>query len=299
MQQFLTCRRGWWLHYYRALQRRRELPSLPTIGTIYHSGLEKYYRDPDITPLEVLAGVIESRERLTERYPELTEQIAKDCELVQIMLEGYFDWVEETSADVGLEVVGVEEQVDVPLEGTPYILRGKMDARLRRELDSSLLQFEHKTVGNLTDLPRFAASNFQFLTYDLLAYLEAQRSGNPDIKTDGVLLNMARRVKRTKTAKPPFYSRYEVRHNVHELRSHWRHVVAIGGMIDVARKALDDGVDPHIVCPPTINRNHSWSCPCAPITTMFDDGSDVEQFLAEFYEPYDPWARYVEGDEDE
>lgn len=156
------------------------------------------------------------------------------------------------------------------------------------------MQLEHKTVGNFTDLPRVAQSSPQFLTYDLLAYLT-----KPDgVPTDGVILNMLRRVKRTARAKPPFYMRHEVRHNVNELRAHWRHCVAIGWQISGAREALDAGADHHDVCPPSVDRSHSWACSCAPLGAMLDDGSDVEGFLSELYEVYDPMERYGEKEEE-
>jgi hypothetical protein len=251
--------------------------------------LEGYYNNGIEDPASY---VLTTAAQQVEEFPEIADQIMKDAELAAIMAEGYIEWLEETGADVGLKVIGAECQVEVPLGTTPYTLRGKIDTRLEREADGAWLQLEHKTVGNLTDLPKYAQSNPQFLTYDLLSYLKAQEEG--DRATDGVILNMARRVKRTAKAKPPFYARHEVRHNVDELRAHFRHVVAIGREIEQVWNALDGGTSHHDVCPPAIDRNHLWYCSCAPITTMFDDGSDVESYLEDLYEDYNPFARYDE-----
>ena len=288
MMAFTTCRRGWFIRYYRRLQRATHY-SLPTIGNMYHHGLEHYYKlgDTDVAQMirnEALA--------LAEQFPADGEQVYRDAEMASIMLEGYFEWLEETGADAGLNVIGAEESVEIELMGTPYKLRGKIDARLQRESDGALLQLEHKTTGDLTAIPKYAQSAPQFLTYDLLAFLKAKEEGVD--ATDGVIINMARRVKRTSRAKPPFYGRHEVRHNVDELRSHWRHVVAIGRGIERTRKALDAGASHHDVCPPSVTRNHTFSCECAPITSMFDDGSDIEGYLTEFYVEFDPYARYDE-----
>lgn len=290
MKQWQECPRGWWLSYYRQLRRQRDLPSLPNIGTLVHAGLEAYYNGEVVDPGEMVGYKTLA---LTEKYPELSAQLVKDAEWAQIMLEGYLEWVEETGADDGLELIGSEQSVEARLG--PFMLRGKIDARLRRHHDQALLQLEHKTVQNLTEIPRYAQSAPQFLNYDLLAYLT-----KPDgVGTDGVILNMLRRVKRTASAHPPFYGRHEVRHNEDELRNHALHVISIGESIQGARERLDAGKDHHLVVPPSIGRGHTYSCDCAPLGAMFDDGSDVEGYLQEFYEAYDPWARYNEEAQDE
>jgi len=283
MRAWQTCQRGWWLTYYRKLRRKYDMPKLPTIGTLFHSGLEKYYNGEE---LDFLAFVAAEVLRLSEMNPDYAPEIDEAGAMAATMLEGYFSWLEETGEDANLEVIGTEEMVEVPLG--EYKLRGKIDARVRRRTDGALLQLEHKTVGNLTDHPKWAQQNPQFLTYDLLAYLT-----KPDgVPTDGILLNMARRVKRTARAKPPFYGRHEVRHTIEELRNHWTHCVAIGDQISRARTQLDSGFSSHLVVPPAPSRNHMWSCACAPLGSMFDDGSDVEDYLAEFYEEHDPLKRY-------
>lgn len=291
MAAFMNCKRGWWLTYYRQLRRIKDWASLPSIGTMYHNALEVYYRTGETD----VADMIRARtDELVLDYPDLEKEIRKDGELAAVMVEGYFDWLEETGADSGLKIVGAEEAVEVALAGTPYTLRGKIDARLEREADGAWLQLEHKTVQNLGDIPKYAQSAPQFLTYDLLAFLMAKDEG-VGRPTDGLLINMARRVLRSARANPPFYARHEVRHNIDELRAHFRHVVAIASEIDRTRQRLDAGEAHHDVVPPTSGRNHLYSCKCAPVTTMFDDGSDAEGYLADFYEQHDPWERYEEA----
>jgi hypothetical protein len=294
MSQFLNCRRGWWLSYYRGLRLKDHAPSKAIIvGSLFHSGLELFYRgeEPDVVVEHVRALV----EKLLNDYPG-DRDIADAVEVALIILEGYFPWVAE-GHDADYVVLGSEQTVEVKLPDTPFRLRGKIDAPIRREADGAKLQLEHKTVGNFTDLPRIAQSHPQFLTYDLLAHLKERQDGG-EVRTDGVLLNMAKRVKQTSRAKPPFYARHVVRHNLDELRAHFRHVVSVGHDIEQVRAALDGGHEHHDICPPRITRDHTWSCPCSGVTQMFDDGSDVEGFLAEFYETYDPWERYEEKGEE-
>jgi hypothetical protein len=290
MALFTSCRRGWWLRYYRGLRRVGDLPSLPDIGNMYHAGLERYYRG-ELTNAAPYVRELADKLLSDPEYGDFADQIATDAEMACIMLDGYFEWLAETGADSGYEVIGAEMPMEVPLGDTGFRLRGKIDTRLLRVMDDAKVQLENKTVGNLSDIPKYAQSAPQFLTYDLLAYLDEELN-HTGVRTDGIIINMAKRVKRTVRAKPPFYSRCEVYHNLDELRAHYRHVVAIGRGIKRTRNALDKGANHHDVCPPSVNRNHTWSCPCSSITVMFDDGSDVEGYLSSFYVEHDPWARY-------
>lgn len=297
MATFLKDRRLWYLTWYRRLKKRYDHEYIPSVGTLYHAGLEAYYRGATTDPLTVV------RERVDRIItPELPEQAAenllKAAELSAIMLEGYLEWLEETGADAHLKILSAEERVEVQLAPTKYVLRGKIDARAVDLRSDAHVQLEHKTGANLTDLPKYAQSNFQFLTYDLLAYLKAREDGDEALRTDGVLLNMARRVKRTASAKPPFYGRHEVRHNTQELRAHWKHVVAIGREMDRATSELDAGVDHHLVCPPTVNRDSTWGNPFFPLYPLMDDGSDWEEALTDLYEEHDPLERYEDDWED-
>jgi hypothetical protein len=288
MATWQSCQRGWYITYYLRLRPIRQYTSPLSVGSLYHEGLEAFYRGVLDDPAMFIAN---KAGELVTHYPEAETQIVKDVELASIMLQGYMEWIETEGADVGLEIVGVEQSVEQPVG--PYILRGKIDARIRREWDGALLQLEHKTVGNLADIPKYAQSAPQFLTYDLLAALEA-KNGEEDVRTDGVLLNMARKVKRSARANPPFYGRFEVRHNADELNSHYRHVITLGNAIKDARESLDQDWSHHEVVVPNVGRDHSWRCVCREVTHLFDDGSDPDAFLNEFFESHDPWERYNE-----
>lgn len=285
MKQWQTCARGWWLSYHLKLRRKSDYSSLPSVGNLTHDGLQRYYEGRLERPSDFVS---ETAAALMAEQPELADQISKDAELATIMLDGYIEWVAEEGCDADLEFIAAEQTVEVPIG--PYRVRGKIDARFRRKADGALVQLEHKTVSNLSDHPVWAQSNPQFLTYDMLSMMT-----KPDgIRTEGVVVNMLRRVKRTARAKPPFYGRHWVPHSVEELRSHYKHIIAIGAQIERAHEQLDAGVSHHLVCPPNFNRNHSWSCPCAGLDTLPDDDGDLESFLEDFYQPHDPNERYNE-----
>jgi hypothetical protein len=289
MAAWTMCPRGWWIQYYRRLTPIGKPPSAMEVGSMYHLGLDAYYTKGEVDPAGLIVRLVEQK---IAEYPDFADRIRKDGETASIMLEGYVDHCEETGWDAEFKILGAEQTVEVGLGETGFRLRGKIDTRVERVADGAWLQFEHKTVGNLSDIPKYAQSAPQFLTYDLITYLLALREEGR--RTDGVLINMARRVKRTSTAKPPFYGRHTVLHNADELRSHFMHIVAIAREIEQARLKLDAGWSVHDVCYPVVGRDHVWKCRCAPIGNLLDDGSDVEEFLEEFYEPHDPWARYKE-----
>lgn len=291
---FRRCRRRWWLGYHRGLSPRRDdESSQASIGTLVHKSLRAYYGD-GVNPLETLERELVAA---VERAPEQAEDVAKVGALCRAMLEGYLQWLEETGEDEDLEIIDAEREVRVPLTSDVELL-GKLDLRVRRKHDGARLFLDHKTVGNLTDLPKTARLDTQMLTYHLLEFLAfAEAHGrNPEEneRSVGGVYNMLRKVKRTAAAKPPFYGRHEVRHNLHELRSHWQHVVAVASDIAQAEAALTAGTSPHVVAPPDPRGDCAWSCPFFAVCPMFDDGSDVESVLPALYDERDPYARYEE-----
>lgn len=302
LSDFKECRRKWWLTVYRELGPRDgwQFNRPTTIGTMFHAALEAYYgrgEDPVAWCQEKYArDIIE----ITDTLPEMEQalllrDLEKEQDLVVTMVEGYVQWLEEEAPDEDLEVLGAEQHVR--LELVPGIeLQGKIDAPARwRNATDFLLQLEHKTVGSLLDIPKIAQVNPQFLTYDLLSYLKTRQEGKGE-RTDGVIINMARKVKRTARANPPFFGRYEVRHNENELRSHWKHVIGTAREIQRTYERLDGGEDPQYVVPPTPVKDCTWKCvfakPC--LSGMFDDGSDIEGYLAANYVHRDPLERYSE-----
>ena len=290
LKTFQRCKRKWWLGDVRKLRKKTYEGSAPlTIGTLVHSGLEAFYRPTDITP--PVTAVHNKAQRMIERYPDAAGEILEAADLAKIMLDGYLDWIEEEGADADLEVYAAEEKVEVPVG--PFTLRGKMDARAVRRSDNTRVQIENKSVGNLADVPKTAQMNPQFLTYDLLSVL----SKGVGERTDGIILNMLRKVKRSKSAKPPFYGRHEVRHNLDELRNHYRHIVGLGHEMERIEGLLGQGWLHHSVVPPSPTRDCSWDCKFYEVCPLFDDGSDVEGMLTAGFEEYDPLERYEDEEE--
>lgn len=293
VQTWKRCRRKWWFAYYRKLKLITEPTTGPrALGLRAHYALAEFYRTGR-HPVEVFnETVVQDYENTPE---EQHEDIKKQADLGRIMLEGYLDWVAESGADAGLSIVGIEQAVEVPSGVEGVNLLGRLDMRVRREVDDAQLFLDHKTVGNLTEPIRTLHMDEQMLMYHLLEYLLLSVWGQGNARyTDGGLYNMLKKVKRTSQATPPFYDRVEVRHNIHELRSYYLRVMGTIRDILEATKLLDEGNDARWVAYPTPMKNCTWDCDFFAICPMFDDGSNAEGLLTSIYIEGDPYERYTD-----
>lgn len=297
------CRRKWYLGQYLKFAQPADYRSPLTVGNLVHDALAQYYDGAygEGSPafVEPIAWVKDRSLAVMEEFPDHAEYIAKDATLAGIMVDGYMDWLTETGADADFETVEPERMIQARMK-PGLILLGKLDGKVTTR-DGWTGFLETKTVGNFTDLPSYSQQDRQLLTYDLLEYLEllevlghnGQAGTAPEKPlTDGAILNMLRKVKRTAQAKPPFYQRHKVSHNIYELRNHWRHVAAIAAEIQEATDRLDDGDDHHSVVPPTPASDCRWSCSFYSVCPLLDDGSDYKSVLEFEYEQRDPLERY-------
>lgn len=284
------CKRRWWLRYYRRLGTPSEYRKPTNVGNLVHDALAAWY-DGQSDPLEALK---ESALAKCEEVPDRADDVLKDAELAAIMIEGYLEKLEEEGWDAELEHIEPEKTAEVELTDG-VTLRAKKDAKVRLR-DAWTAFLEHKTVQNFVDLPANARQNRQLLTYELIDFLELLAEGKKKPRVAGGILNMLRKVKRTARANPPFYMREPVRHNVEQLRSHWKHMMAIAREIQEMTARLDAGEDHHTVAPPNPTVNCRWDCEYFAVCPMFDDGSDAEYVLAEEYVTVDPLARYGDPD---
>lgn len=311
IKTFKRCRRKWLLTYVRRLALLREdKVSASRLGTLVHLGLEAVYDGSDRDPAEVVAErVREDVEALRQEAVEngwdaesKVAKVEKQGELARIMIEGYVEWLTEEGVNAGLTVIGAEETVEAPLDPDnpdgPWLL-GKQDARLHRDEDDARLFLDGKTAASIEEHERLAYINEQFKHYHLIEYLKHLHEKSDAKRTDGALIDVLRKVKRSARAKPPFYGRIEVRHNVEALRTYWDRVEGVIGDIRSVRKRLEDGESHHRVAYPNPTRDCSWDCPFLAICPMFDDGSDVESVIRFSYTESDPLTRYGSEEVDE
>jgi hypothetical protein len=189
-----------------------------------------------------------------------------EVELCRIMIDGYMQWIEETGADADYEVVLPSETA------ITYEFRAG----------------DYKT-GDFGDLRAQLRQSDQMLRYEIL-----RRSKMPEARSDGMLFNMLRRVKRTAKAKPPFYDRMLVNFNQHQIESAWVRTMAVINDIREVEQRLLAGEDHRTVVYPRWTRDCSWKCEFASICPLFDDGSRVDAMIDSYYEVVDPLNRYPE-----
>lgn len=201
-------------------------------------------------------------------------QLAKDVELSSIMVEGYLEWLAVEAVDAGLTPVAIEQKVELQLD-PDTTLHGTLDL-VMTDPDGQFWLIDHKTTnafGVLVD--RRLQLNFQLLTYAVLceSYLGAAPAG--------ASLNMLRKVKRTASAKPPFYMREQVHFNRHQLDAHKQHMLAILADIRSVEESIAAGDSSR--CYPVVDGDCSWKCPFLGVCALADDGSDIDGALNDLY----------------
>lgn len=306
LQTFKTCRRKWWLGWYRQLRLRFESPvGALAIGDRIHRALRQWYvpkglpRTDPRTALERL--IVEDWTKVSnalasepERLTTLQKKFNDEATLERAMIEGYMQWVAETGVDSELEVISSEMYLEADVTDlVPFELKtkliGKLDVRARRQSDGVRRFIDHKTLADFNAVRQMVPMDEQMLTYQLLEFLTA---GDGEERCDGALYNMLRKVKRTASAKPPFYDRVEVHHNRHELESFQRRVFATMADIIEVETRLNEGEHHLDVAYPRPTRDCRWSCDFFAVCPMFDDGSRAEAMLKQYYVVGDPLAYY-------
>lgn len=293
IQTFKDCRRRWWLSYYRRLQPKYKDRTGPlALGTRIHGALEDYYANG--TPLlEAHSRLVkEEKDALLAEFRDV-EGLEKEAELGHIMLEGYLQWVEENGIDAELEMISTEEVVTTPLFNGEVELAGKLDMRVRRKGDGVRMFRDFKTVGgSLSDFANLVPMNEQVLTYMLL---ESTKRDETE-RSDGGIFTMLKKVRRSASARPPFYDQIEVRHNIFTLRSFWDRLHGTIADLIRVRKALDSGESPAYHAYPRPSRDCKWKCQFFTVCNMIDDGSAAEQAISEMFVESDPYSYYESGE---
>jgi hypothetical protein len=211
------------------------------------------------------------------------------------MLEGYMDWMAEENPDADLEVIGAEKKLSTRLEMDPRVeLMGKTDLKVKRASSGKHALLDHKTAQTFNMYYETSHMSEQLMLYVLL---EKMDKVNGDPLVDGGIYNLIKKVKRSASAKPPFYERMDVRFNDKTLQSFWIRTMGTVRDIMELRDRLDAGEDHRFYAYPSPTKDCTWKCPFFQVCPMFDDGSSAEAMLEELFEQVDPNARYEDENE--
>jgi hypothetical protein len=295
LKSFTMCRRRWWLAWHLGWTLKSEVPTgVVHIGSHIHLALEGWY-GYGLDPLQVLRW---SYADVIAQQPGHAEQLRKDLDLAEAMVDGFMSWAAAEGIDQGLEVIATEHEVshEVNLPGAAgqqVIFRAKLDQLVRRESDHRLLFRDWKTVGGLEKSAALLLDQ-QMRFYALLQGLVHR---DPRDRADGALYVMLRRSKRTARATGPFYQQLEVTYNRHDLNSTYLRAVSVADGIMRTKQLLAgaDGkffADHRYACPPNPTDFCTWGCQFFRICAMFDDGSRVDAALAAEYVQADPYKYY-------
>lgn len=286
MVEYRDCHRKWYLHNYLKLSKKEKSGAL-ALGTNVHEALADFYTQ-DGTAERALALFDDIYETLKFQANEYEiEGVLKDEALGRIILEGYFEWAEETGVDSHLILeeseADIEYQTDV--QGVPVVIMGKRDLIARNALTGTAALLDHKTCQSFND-------NMMDLNEQVRMYLLLQRLvGSTEVQE--AIWNKLRKVKRTARAEPPFYVREQIYVSEEELR---RFFIRIRGIIrDMLQTEarLDAGEDPYEVCYPRPSADCSWKCPYRRACPLMDQDPDAaKKMLSDLFEVSDPYARY-------
>src|SRR4030095_647767 len=300
IQTFKDCKRKWWLGNYRALKPISKVYVGPlTLGIRVHNALELFYTTGEnpVDEYERLQRIDNAlfAESKDAAFEDKIKKFNSEAELGRIMLEGYMEWLAEENPDADIEIIGAEKKLSTRLEMDSRVeLMGKTDLKVRRKSSGRHALLDHKTAASFNSYYETSHMSEQLMLYVLLEKLDTE---NGDPKVDGGIYNLIKKVKRSGTAKPPFYERMDVRFNDKTLQSFW--IRTMGTIRDIMelRDRLDAGEDHRFYAYPSPTKDCTWKCPFFQVCPMFDDGSSAEAMIEEFFEQSDPNARYEEENE--
>lgn len=301
--KFGQCRRAWYLATYRKLRLLDEPPTGPLpFGSRIHSALEAFYDGTVDSPVTAWKALMQHEYIVAEANGNpYTDSLDKESDLGHRMLEGYIEWLDEEGEDAYFETLSVEEALIehlpmvVDIDGVPHevsvLVRGKLDRRLRRLSDGAIYINDFKTMANFAETSIFSLEQSPQPRIYRRLLLANSLEGETDVR--GVVYTLLRKVKRTATAKPPFYKRVTIEISDIEQAAYDARLQGAVEQVVQAQVRLDRGEDHRRVA----FFNTGWwcnSCPFKnPCQLMQSSPQGAEDMLANLYTEGDPWARYL------
>ncbi len=292
IKKFKRCPRSWWLSYQRSGYGWKPAPSdrpasgKRDVGTLVHAAIELYRNPPEgFTGKLVWRNAIDSA-RLAlvadlglMSVQQLSKEWQSDFDLAERMVEGYIEWLESEGSDAGEVTLGTEVEVTLPIgtiRGDEVFLVMHLDHVLRDQITGRIIVSDYKTVQSLDQAADILQIDTQGQLYCMGAtyhYGEPVRNFRHD---------MLRKVKRTGTAKPPFYGRQNVAFNETQIDSSWKQLVAtLDRMVEALQRLEADEEVHHYAVVPTPHKDCTWDCDFLGICPMFDEGSHWRKAIEE------------------
>lgn len=292
LQTAQRCPWMWALTYHWHWQPRPEATSpvgKAQMGTNLHLALQASYGHG----VDSFAALSWRYDQLATQHPAWRSQLEKEHELAHTMLVGFHQWVDESGVDSQLDVIGVESELEVPLDvpgGHDVTWRARLDQLVRHRVTGAYLVRDWKTVDGLAKANQLVRDQ-QMRFYSLLLSL-LHRYDDPPIVVNGALYVMLKRSKRTTRAAPPFYEQVEILYNEHDLNSTFLRARTVTQRIVAWHDQLNAGADHRAVVYPNATDYCDWGCPFREVCPLLDDGSRWEAALQESFVQGSPYAYY-------
>lgn len=207
--------------------------------------------------------------------PELTKEDDKEWwtvwRLAQAMTTNYVAWLEEGN-EVGVKFLSIEEDWEVQIPDSDFVLFGKIDAVIFDPLLDGEVVRDYKSVATFGQTPMDV--DFQLRTY---AWARWRLSGTVPVRAEHLMM---KRVLGTGNAKPPFFERYSININRHILEVHENHLIS--RVIEMAAHRGTNAEDPRLWPNPT--KDCSWDCDYKDLCPAVDNGMDWEDMIEEYYD---------------
>ena len=289
LKTFATCKRQWYLRYYKRLSLKVQPPKTPAhAGTLIHDGLHHYYL-PDKKPDPFPVALAEAEQ---PEYAENRKEILKMIRMCRDVVENYKNWVDDEEVDkyfqpqtselhVKLENAfklfdfpwpknwGIQGYIDMvgynPQTGTPIMFETKTTS------------YKHATWMNDKLFP---------LRWQVKLYVSILQYLNPELKYD-VVFNVLRRVRGTSNAARPLFWRHPIKFGAIELNHalgtfalRAAEMESIVGCLDEQGDSPVEFYNDQIVWPNPLFCNY---CDYRPVCQSFDDGTNIKPLIEEFY----------------
>ena len=259
-----------------------------SIGIGAHAGLEAHYRYPDNPE-----AVQDTIDRWADDWWKQIEAAgqADDDEtrvrwvmgrgLVQTMVTGYVQWVQDEGLDDGWDTVAVEQALQVHIPGAKTLLPTKLDLLQQNQNTGQLRIVDHKTCSRLTtNTTRYQLSE-QNGNYQLAVYAHYGK------RPHGLVYRELRKIVPSARTKPPYFQEVHVRLLAEEMeRRAEQYVTASRIRINQHRPLY---ANPSDCCGSWRN---DWQTACL----RWHQGQDpLTAIQAGGYTKTDPYRRYKEG----
>lgn len=282
---YLRCQRSFYLQFVRGARRKKQTGprkcTTADIGTLVHMGLADYYRSDMVWDEDDL------RERMTLHadanmgvWPQewdgefLPDDWVSGIALAARMVHGYIPWVEENGLDLRYNTLEVERQYLTVFDSMGIGLSGIIDLVQEDELLGHHVITDHKTKGS-GDFRPPRRGDWQLLTYAALYQWETGQY------PAAAQWNMLKRVKRTASAKPPFYFRQPIRLSPEQIHMHQSRLFYLLASIGCEiRSSVVVGETSTLW--PNFGKHCDWQCPASEVCEAMDALVDWEHLLGEY-----------------